>query len=372
MGTSDHPIPGGRGQKIDLELSGERIDTNRHEADRSITGNGIANSCHRSGMHKAVLLQGVWPRCGYLTYRRILLARFPTSLFVHIIIRRGIRVELMPEEKSNARANGTVVVEVAALTRKFGDLTAVNAVTLTIDQGEIFGLIGPNGAGKSTLIRMLTTLLPPTSGSAKIAGFDIVSQPADVRRRIGYVPQLLSADGSLTGYENMLLSARLYNIAHGERGERISRALARMGLTEAANHLVGHYSGGMIRRLEIAQSLLHRPTVLFLDEPTVGLDPAARDTVWERVLDLRDRFQRTMVVTSHHMDEIEEFCDRIALIDHGQMVAVGTAAELKACVGPSASLDDVFIKLVAPTSEAESGGSYGEVRRTRRAERDHG
>ncbi len=264
------------------------------------------------------------------------------------------------------------VVQIAALTRKFGDLTAVDAVSMTIDQGEIFGLIGPNGAGKSTIMRMLTTLLPPTSGTARIAGYDIVNEPAEVRRRIGYVPQLLSADSSLTGYENMLLSARLYGVAREERNERIARALARMGLTEAAHHLVGHYSGGMIRRLEIAQSLLHRPVVLFLDEPTVGLDPGARDTVWERVVDLRNRFQRTIVVTSHHMDEIEEFCDRIALIDHGQIVAVGTASALKARVGPGASLDDVFIKLVAPTSETESGGNYGEVRRARRAERDHG
>ena len=277
----------------------------------------------------------------------------------------------MADISASAQAQDPVV-EIAALTRKFGELTAVDAVTLTINRGEIFGLIGPNGAGKSTLIRMLTTLLPPTSGTARIAGYDIVSQPAEVRRQIGYVPQLLSADGSLTGYENMLLSARLYGVPRRERAERIARALARMGLTEAAHHLVGHYSGGMIRRLEIAQSLLHRPTVLFLDEPTVGLDPGARETVWERVLDLRDRFHRTMIVTSHHMDEIEEFCDRIALIDHGRIVAVGTAVELKARVGPGASLDDVFIKLVAPTSEIESGGGYVEVRRARRAERDHG
>jgi ABC-2 type transport system ATP-binding protein len=279
----------------------------------------------------------------------------------------------MVDASANAQAQSpVVVVQVVALTRRFGDLTAVDAVTLTVKQGEIFGLIGPNGAGKSTLIRMLTTLLPPTSGTAKIAGYDIVTQPADVRRHIGYVPQLLSADGSLTGYENMLLSARLYGVPRGERNERITRALARMGLTEAAHHLVAHYSGGMIRRLEIAQSLLHRPLVLFLDEPTVGLDPGARDTVWERVVDLRDRFNRTMIVTSHHMEEIEEFCDRVALIDHGRIVAVGTSAELKARVGPGASLDDVFIKLVAPTSETESGGAYADVRRARRAVRDHG
>src|SRR5579864_4930989 len=198
-----------------------------------------------------------------------------------------------------------VTVRTIALTRKFGDLVAVNGATLAINRSEIFGLIGPNGAGKSTLIKMLTTLLPPSSGSARVAGYDIVRAPADVRRHIGCVPQLLSADGSLTGYENMLLSARLYGIPRAERRERIARALERMGLSDAAAQLVGHYSGGMIRRLEIAQSLLHRPIVLFLDEPTVGLDPGARETVWEHVLELRDRFMRTMIVTSHHMDEIE-------------------------------------------------------------------
>ena len=262
-------------------------------------------------------------------------------------------------------------VEIAALTRTFGDLTAVDNVTLTIGRGEIFGLIGPNGAGKSTLIKMLTTLLPPTSGTARVAGHDIVGEPAQVRRHLGYVPQLLSADGSLSGYENLLLSARLYGVPRGERKERIARALARMGLTEAAHHLAGHYSGGMMRRLEIAQSLLHRPEVLVLDEPTVGLDPAARDTVWERVLDMRDRFQRTMIVTSHLMDEINEFSDRIALIDRGRIVAVGTPTELKARVGPGATLDDVFLRLVAD-QEAESGGGYAEIRRARRAARDHG
>ena len=277
----------------------------------------------------------------------------------------------MPDDQSNA-ASPIIALQTFALTRKFGDLTAVDQVTLTIHKGEIFGLIGPNGAGKSTLIKMLTTLLPPTSGSAAVAGYDIVTQPADARRQIGYVPQLLSADGSLTGYENLLLSARLYGVPRRERSERIRRALARMGLSEVADHLVGHYSGGMIRRLEIAQCLLHRPTVLFLDEPTVGLDPGARVTVWERVLELKDRFQRTMVVTSHHMDEIEEFCDRIALIDHGRIVAVGTAAELKARVGPGATLDDVFIQLVAAKGETEIEGNYGEVRRERRAAREHG
>jgi ABC-2 type transport system ATP-binding protein len=277
----------------------------------------------------------------------------------------------MPDQQAES-SRQNAAVEIAALTRRFGDLTAVDAVTLSVGVGEIFGLIGPNGAGKSTLIKMLTTLLPPSSGTARVAGFDIVEDAARVRRHIGYVPQLLSADGSLSGYENMLLSARLYGLSRQERTERIPRALARMGLTEAARHLVGQYSGGMIRRLEIAQSLLHRPSVLFLDEPTIGLDPGARETVWERVLDLRDRFHRTMIVTSHHMDEVEQFCDRIALIHRGRIAAVGTAAELKAAVGPDATLDDVFIKLVAGSGETESGGSYGEVRRARRAAREHG
>jgi ABC-2 type transport system ATP-binding protein len=256
------------------------------------------------------------------------------------------------------------------LTRAFGDLVAVDHVSLTIETGAIFGLIGPNGAGKSTLIRMLATLLPPSSGTASIAGYDIVRESAEVRRNIGYVPQLLSADSSLTGYENMLLSARLYGVPRAERKKRIGSALARMGLSTAADKLASHYSGGMLRRLEIAQSLLHRPQVLILDEPTVGLDPAARDTVWDRVVDLRDRFKRTMIVTSHLMSEIDAFCDRIALIDHGRIVAIGTPGELKAKAGPGATLDDVFVRLVVP-SEGEREGSYGDVRRTRRAIREH-
>ena len=276
----------------------------------------------------------------------------------------------MSDQSTNPPLAG-FAVQISELTRTFGDLTAVDRVSLTIGIGEIFGLIGPNGAGKSTLIRMLTTLLPPTSGTASIAGCDIVRQPADVRRHIGYVPQLLSADGSLTGYENLLLSARLYGVPRQERKTRIERALVRMGLANSANHLAGHYSGGMLRRLEIAQSLLHRPEVLILDEPTVGLDPGARETVWERVLELRDRFHRTMIVTSHLMNEVDEFCDRIALMDRGHIVAIGTPDELKAKAGPGATLDDVFIQLVA-SSEGEREGSYGEVRRARRAIRDHG
>jgi len=270
------------------------------------------------------------------------------------------------------RSVANPIVDTRDLMRRFGTLVAVDHVNISINEGEIFGLIGPNGAGKSTLIRMLTTLLPPTSGSAMVAGYDITRQPADVRRQIGYIPQMLSADGSLAGYENLLLSARLYGVPRHERADRIARALARMDLTEAAHHLVSHYSGGMIRRLEIAQSLLHRPKVLFLDEPTVGLDPVAREIVWHRVLDLRGSFKTTMIVTTHRMDEINEYCDRIALIDRGRIVTVGTPADLKAQLGPDATLDDVFIHLVGARTEAEAEQSYGEVRRERRAIEKHG
>ena len=262
-------------------------------------------------------------------------------------------------------------VAIRALTRQFGAFTAVDGVTADIAVGEVLGIIGPNGAGKSTLIKMLTTLLPPSAGTALVAGHDIVRAPGQVRRHIGYVPQLLSSDGTLTGYENMLLSARLYGIPHGEQARRITRALGRMGLSEQAHHLAGRYSGGMIRRLEIAQSLLHRPTVLFLDEPTVGLDPAAREAVWEHVLDLRATFKTTMIVTSHLMDEIDQFCDRIALINRGRVAVIETPAALKGRLGPGATLDDVFIELVGG-GESEGEGSYGDIRRARRAAREHG
>jgi len=170
-------------------------------------------------------------------------------------------------------------VEAIALTKRFGDVLAVDGVSFAIAPGEIFGLIGPNGAGKSTLIKIFTTLLPPSAGIARVAGFDVVGEAAQVRRQIGYVPQLVSADGALTGYENLLLSTRLYAVPRRERRQRIDNALSVMGLTDAADRLVQHYSGGMIRRLEIAQAMLHRPAVLFLDEPTVSLDPVARRSV---------------------------------------------------------------------------------------------
>ena len=167
----------------------------------------------------------------------------------------------------------TAIVEVRNLVKRFGEHTAVNGVSFDIERGEVFGLLGPNGAGKTTTIKMLITLLPPTSGSARVAGFDIIHQKADVRRSIGYVPQALSADGTLTGYENLLLFAKLYDIPHKLQALRVRDALAFVGLTEASDQMVQHYSGGMIRRLEVAQSLLHQPRVLFLDETHSGARP---------------------------------------------------------------------------------------------------
>ncbi len=273
----------------------------------------------------------------------------------------------------NANADDAPVgpaIAVERLTRAFGDRVVLREVTFAVRPGEIFGLIGPNGAGKSTLVKMLTTMLPPTSGAARIDGFDVVRDAQEVRGRIGYVPQLLSADGALTGYENLLLSARLYLIPRGEREARIDAALREMELEEAKDRLVQTYSGGMIRRLEIAQSMLHNPAVLFMDEPTVGLDPVARHSVWERVRGLRQRFGTTMLLTTHLMDEADALCDRIGVLHAGALEAVGTPAELKARVGPQATLDDVFAAIAG--GQIADEGSFRSVLEGRRAERAHG
>jgi ABC-2 type transport system ATP-binding protein len=251
-----------------------------------------------------------------------------------------------------------------ALTRRYGSVTAADALDLEVFPGEIFGLLGPNGAGKTTTIKMLITLLPPTSGTALVAGADIVREPGLVRRRIGYVPQLVSADGSLTGRENLRLSARLYHIPGANREETIEDELAFMGLTDVADRMVRTYSGGMVRRLELAQAMLHRPAVLFLDEPTVGLDPTARAAVWERVRRLRDRDQTTILLTTHYMDEADELCDRIGVMHAGRLATIGTPTELKDDIGPGATLDDVFAGIGG--TGLEIGGTFRDVGRTRR------
>jgi ABC-2 type transport system ATP-binding protein len=250
-----------------------------------------------------------------------------------------------------------------ALTRRFGELVAVDRLDLEIASGIIFGLLGPNGAGKSTTVKMLTTLLPPSSGRAMVAGHDVVREPAAVRRQIGYVPQLISADGALSGYENLLLSAKLYDVPPKERAARIDDALQFMGLSDAARAMVRTYSGGMVRRLEVAQALLHRPAVLFLDEPTIGLDPMARHAVWERLRESRTRYAMTVLITTHDMDEAEQLCDRLAIMNGGRLAATGTVAELKRRVGPSATLDDVFAHFAGGV--ITEGGSYRDVVNTR-------
>ncbi len=257
----------------------------------------------------------------------------------------------------------TNAIETINLTRRYGPIVAVDSINLRIPYGQIFGLLGPNGAGKSTTIKMLTTLLPPTSGTAIVAGFDIVQNPAQVRRTIGYVPQLVSADGALTGFENLMLSAKLYGMPRPERKPRIAEALQFMGLTEAAPRLVKTYSGGMVRRLEVAQAMLHRPAVLFLDEPTIGLDPVARHSVWDRLRDLRRDFGMTVLITTHDMDEADELCDELALLHAGKVAVTGKPAELKAALGPAATLDDVFIHYSG--AAILEGGSYRDVRQTR-------
>ena len=254
-------------------------------------------------------------------------------------------------------------IQTRALSRTFGALAAVQDLTFEVEHGAIFGLLGPNGAGKSTTIKMLTTLLPPSSGTGVVAGYDIVRQSAHVRRRIGYVPQLVSADGGLTGRENLALSAKLYRVPRAERGRRIREALTFMDLEAAANHLVRTYSGGMIRRLELAQAMLHEPEVLFLDEPTIGLDPVARRAVWERLLELRRGSGMTMLLTTHDMEEADALCDRLAIMHRGVLAVAGRPADLKAALGEDATLEDVFIQAVG--GAIEEGGSYRDVRRLR-------
>ena len=207
---------------------------------------------------------------------------------------------------------------------RFGETIAVEGVDLEVADGEVFGLLGPNGAGKTTTIRVLTTLLPATSGSAHVFGTDVARRAMDVRRMIGFVPQQLSADAALTGRENVTLFARLFDVPRRVRREVVAEMLETMGLSEAADRLVSTYSGGMIRRLELAQALVNRPRLLVLDEPTIGLDPIARSSVWERIEMLREETGMTVLMTTHYMDEADALCDRVALMHRARVRALGT------------------------------------------------
>ena len=220
-------------------------------------------------------------------------------------------------------------VQTLSITKRFGNLTAINKINLSINDREIFGLIGPNGAGKTTLVRMLTTVIPPTDGTAIIAGFDVRTDPDGVRRSIGVVSQASTLDVELTAWENMNIYAKYYNVPTETRKERIKELLKVVGLADRANFTVGSYSGGMKRRLELVRSLIHQPRVLFLDEPTTGLDPQARSAVLDYLRDLHKTHDITIVLTTHYLEEAESLCDRLAVIDYGKVVALGTSTELK-------------------------------------------
>ena len=281
-----------------------------------------------------------------------------------------------PHETSVATARpsggkpGRSAVVCSGLTYRFGAHTAVDHADLRIEQGETFGLLGPNGAGKTTTIRMLTTLLKPMEGGVSVLGINAADQPMRVRRMIGYVPQLLSADASLTGRENVELFARLFDVPRKSRRDRVEGALAAMGLTEPANRQVKTYSGGMIRRLELAQALVNSPRLLVLDEPTVGLDPIARTDVWEFISRLRESADMTVLMTTHYMDEADTYCDRVSLMHAGSIRATGTPGLLKAMLGDGATLDDVFRHYTGGTLDDDTAKrGIRDVRRARRTAR---
>ncbi len=225
------------------------------------------------------------------------------------------------------------MIKIRNLVKRYERLTAVDNLTLDIEDNEIFGLLGSNGAGKTTTIHMLATLLKPTSGTATVNGFDIVHQPAKVRESIGIVFQAPSSDDMLTGYENLYIHSLLYSLPRNIRQKRIEEVLDLVGLSDRKNDRVKTYSGGMRRRLEIARGLLHKPKVMFLDEPTLGLDPASRETMWRYIRRLVEEEKITMILTTHYMEEADMLCNRIGVIDKGKIIALDTPANLKAGLG---------------------------------------
>ncbi|MDT5150266.1 MAG: type transport system ATP-binding protein [Mycobacterium sp.] len=232
------------------------------------------------------------------------------------------------------------------LSHRYGDFTAVDDLNLEVQAGETMGLLGPNGAGKTTVVRLLTTLTPVQTGDVRIFEFDSRRDTLDIRQNIGYVPQQLSIESTLTGRQNVDLFARLYDVPRRQRRARVDEALSAMQLLDVAENLAGTYSGGMVRRLELAQALVNRPSLLILDEPTVGLDPIARDGVWSQVADMQEEYGMTVLLTTHYMEEADALCDRVALMHHGVLQAVGSPSDLKAGLtadaSASATLEDVF------------------------------
>jgi ABC-2 type transport system ATP-binding protein len=238
-------------------------------------------------------------------------------------------------------------VEVDHLTKRFGDFCAVDALNFNVGHGEVFGLLGPNGAGKSTLIRMLTTLVPPTSGAARINGFDVVRQANEVRKSIGVIPQAMTTDLDLSAVENMGIFAKLYGIPREKRRRTIKELLVAVDLEPWADKPVKMFSGGMRRRLEIARGLVHEPKLFVLDEPTTGLDPVSRVAVWDMLERLKRERDLTILVTTHYMDEADKLCDRVAIVDHGKLVALDSPLKLKASI-PGKNILEVSFSDVPP------------------------
>src|SRR5437868_978654 len=242
---------------------------------------------------------------------------------------------------SSANGSGKAI-EVDHIVKKFGEFTAVDDVSFLVKEGEIFGLLGPNGAGKSTLIRMMTTLIPITSGLARISGYDVRTDPDDARRTIGVIPQALTSDIDLTVEENMSIYAKLYDVPAAKRKKAIDELLELVDLTKWRGAQTKTLSGGMRRRLEIARGLVHSPKIFFLDEPTTGLDPVSRVAVWEMLTNIKSKRKLTVLITTHYMDEADRLCNRIAIVDHGKLVALDTPEALKASVPGSNVIEAHF------------------------------
>lgn len=259
---------------------------------------------------------------------------------------------------------GPPIVRVEHLTKMFGQMKAVNDVSFDIMQGEIFGFLGPNGAGKSTTINMLTTLLPPTSGTAEVCGFDVRKHATNVRRNVGVVPQDYTADEDMTGYQNILLCADLYGLPRSDSTAHADELLTLVELMDSKNRKVSTYSGGMRRRLELACGLINYPRLLFLDEPTLGLDVQTRTAVWKYIRKLKEEYGMTLFVTTHYLEEADSLCDRIAIIDHGRIVKIGTPQELKESVGGDVIVVGVKESQPDISSEISKVSMVKDVRKT--------
>jgi ABC-2 type transport system ATP-binding protein len=250
-------------------------------------------------------------------------------------------------------------IRVADIVKRYGNFTAVNGVSFDVAEGEIFGLLGPNGAGKSTLIRMMTTLLEITSGDAYIEGYDVRKQPDLARRCMGVIPQAMTSDGDLTVWENLSIYSKLYGIPTAEREASIDELLELVDLTQWRDAPARNLSGGMRRRLEIARGLVHRPRIFFLDEPTTGLDPVSRVAVWEMITNIKQQRNLTVLITTHYMDEADRLCDRIAIVDHGKLVALDTPRALKNSIPGSSVIEAQFAN--APADWQQKLGKLNSV-----------